>query len=395
MSDSSMEKLTHSSMRQAATCLRKYFLRQRMKLVSPDDAQALRFGSAFHLGLEKLAGGLALEEALDAVQRKGDVEDYDLAKLIALLTCYVGHWKDHPLKFIAAEWSFDVPLRNPRTGASSRTFTSAGKVDGILEDDWIIEHKTTAFPIDSGSAYWDRLQADQQLSQYMLALQEYNQHCNGAMYDVIRKPAQRPTKVPILDQDGFKQVIDQDGNRVYSKKQVPELDGNGIKIVLDQDGNRVFGKNGKPRQTGDKDLGYTLKTIEVNGKPRQSEDRAQGWFMMTRLETPEEYAERLIDLINEDPAKYFQRKPIRRTHDELRTYATERWVLGQGIKAARNMESDVDRPQDAWPRNIGQATCDLFKCPYRELCFTNRTIEEGKAPEGFVTMKPHKELEDE
>lgn len=349
MSDEQKELLTHSAMRMAATCKRKYFLRYVCHIVSDADSLALRFGSAFHLGLEMLCQGSSLDEALDAIEAKGEVKEYDYARLFALLSCYVEYWKDAPLPVAYAEWSFYVPLRNPMTGYPSLSFESSGKIDLGLFGDMIGEHKTTSMPIDSGSDYWDRLRADQQLSQYMLAYHEHGRNCNGALYNVIRKPLHRPKRIPLLDDDGFKQVVDENNERVF------------------------------------------LKT----GKPRQSEDKAKGWLMLTEMETPEEFGMRLIEDINAEPDKYFARREVRRTHDELQAYAMERWVEGQALLFSRQMEKKVERPQDAWPRNIGITTCDLFKCPYRELCFTNRTIVPGEAPEGFVIRKPHKELEDE
>jgi hypothetical protein len=67
---------------------------------------------------------------------------------------------------IALEKTFAAPIVNPETGAASRSFLLAGKVDGIVRigaDHYILEHKTAA-SIDAD--YLERLWTDFQIAIY-------------------------------------------------------------------------------------------------------------------------------------------------------------------------------------------------------------------------------------
>ena len=54
----------------------------------------------------------------------------------------------------------------------------------------VVEHKTTSSDITPGSTYWRKLTLDTQVSQYLGA----EEHCEGMLYDVIRKPSIKPFK---------------------------------------------------------------------------------------------------------------------------------------------------------------------------------------------------------
>ncbi|MCH9836397.1 PD-(D/E)XK nuclease family protein [bacterium] len=60
---------------------------------------------------------------------------------------------------------------------------------------YVVEHKTTSKDIGLGSPYWQRLTLDDQVSTYMAGARMLGHEPRGVLYDVIRKPAERPYEV--------------------------------------------------------------------------------------------------------------------------------------------------------------------------------------------------------
>jgi hypothetical protein len=91
------------------------------------------------------------------------------------------------------ESEFATEIRNPETGAESRTFTLAGKTDLLMRRDgglWLGEHKTTA-AIDG--AYIERLWMDFQTTLYAWAVERVRgEPVAGVVYNVIAKAGLRP-----------------------------------------------------------------------------------------------------------------------------------------------------------------------------------------------------------
>src|SRR6185436_13920361 len=89
-----------------------------------------------------------LENALAVLPREGD--DATLlvaAKCRGLMIGYHARWESANWQAESVEEVFHVPVVNPATGAKSRTFTMAGKYDGIVTRDnqfYLLEHKTTS-----------------------------------------------------------------------------------------------------------------------------------------------------------------------------------------------------------------------------------------------------------
>ena len=130
------------------------------------------------------------------------VDPYLLAKGDAMICGYDAKWKDevHKYEILAIEKEFTCPLVNPSTGASSKIWRLAGKVDGIIQEreearrTLILEHKSTSEDISAGSDYWKKLRLDGQISIYYLGSDALGHRADGVLYDVIRKPNLRPLK---------------------------------------------------------------------------------------------------------------------------------------------------------------------------------------------------------
>lgn len=76
------------------------------------------------------------------------LSEVDLIRAESMIELYHARWSEEPLRTLAVEVEYRAPLVNPATGASSRTFQRAGKIDAIAEDAegrvWLVEHKCLA-----------------------------------------------------------------------------------------------------------------------------------------------------------------------------------------------------------------------------------------------------------
>lgn len=123
--------LTSSSGRSYRSCARKYYFANEIGLRARETEGPRRSGKIIHLGLEAwLKSGMDLEAALAAM--KGDSYTHESAKCGAMIRGYHARWSGEPLEVLEVEKEFVTELRNPETGAASRTFARAGKLDAIV-----------------------------------------------------------------------------------------------------------------------------------------------------------------------------------------------------------------------------------------------------------------------
>ena len=154
----------------------------------------LRFGSAIHNFLEFWHGHRDLVMVLDLIDRTypnrgGDPEekrDWHLAR--AIMTGYAYRYPREEFEVVALEKTFEGEIINPSSGASSRSFTLAGKVDGIVrsgDEYFLLEHKTASM-LDS--AYIERLWTDFQITLYCWYIEQaLGIKISGVLYNVIVK----------------------------------------------------------------------------------------------------------------------------------------------------------------------------------------------------------------
>lgn len=344
-----LKLLTSTQLSTLRTCPRKHYYRYELCLAPAHAAKPLRFGSAFHLAMERLGLGDDVDTALGHAvavyehcpegfnHAAWQVERETLIQLVA------GHaWRyDETWQIIAAEQRFEFPLVNPATGKPSRTYRVAGKIDGIvrLADGRlaVLEYKTVGESIEPDAPYWLRLRGDQQITIYMLAAMQFGYDVSCVVYDATRKPSIDVTNIPILDDEGNKVVLDANGERVYTKQ-------------------------GKPRMTGDTSLGYVLQT---------------------RPETPEEFGKRLLEDIGERPDFYYARREVPRTVDELTECQLELWQHAQQLSEMRKA--------GRWYRNVTRWTCS--NCEFSGICLGGVSVGPGEIPSGFTILEdPHPEL---
>lgn len=360
--------LTSSSTGTARNCLRKYRLAYGYGIRRKQDAKPLVIGTAGHKIIEmhermKAIGflGTAEELAADAITmgladydatRPTDPEkiyDWEIDRVTVATLCAAYFWRwaevDAGVEVIATELQFQIPLINPESGRSSRTFDLAGKIDNIIRRTdsgriGIRDHKFIGQDLAPESDYWRKLKIDQQMSIYFDAADHLGHRPDFIELDAIRKPTISPKGIPLTDEQG-------------------------VKVVLDRDGNRVRTKDGKKwRESGLAEEGYTLQT---------------------RPETPEEFGERLRQDIGERPDFYFARREFARLDAEREEAAFDLWQTGEIIRECA--------AKDRWPRNTGH--CFGFgRCQFFNLCTGGFKPETDELPEEFERVaNPHRELD--
>lgn len=345
-----IELLTHSRQDTFKTCRKRHQYAYEIGLRRIDDAKALRMGSAFHEGIERLGNGGTLDDACQAVRAKHGLcpvmfDSYDwaieLETILRLVCAYQWKWESQHLEHVAVELQFELPLINPETKKKTPNWNLAGKIDAIvrLEDGRLAvkESKLLGDDISSDSDLWRRLRIDHQISLYMLAARQLGYAVDTVLYDVARKPTIAPTAVAVLD----------------------ELSA---KIVLNERGARVKTERGQWRQTGDKEKGYVLQTRQM---------------------TTDEWGEKLTADICERPDFYFSRVEVARLDQDLAAYQVELWDIQRTIREAQLNQR--------WYRTVNKNTCGY--CPYFSICTGGAELG-AVPPEGFeYVYDKHPELE--
>jgi hypothetical protein len=255
-----------------------------------------------------------------------EIDPYEFVRAEVLLAGYSARWEDDGLKVLAVEQEFDAPLINPSTGEPSKLYRVAGKMDAIVEyqsRQYILEHKSSSEDLTGGSIFWKRQTMGSQISMYYTGMRSLSYEPSGAIFDVLGKPAQRPSQTAVLDEQD-------------------------LKIVLDANGERVRTKDGK--------------------KWRQTADTEAGFKLQTRQETPEEFRKRLFDVIGFAPGDYFVRGDIVRLQKEEEEAAFDIWLTVENMRIAQKYQR--------YPRNPSACMDYHAVCTYFPVCTREASIDD-------------------
>ena len=343
------QKMTFSRQDVFKLCRKRHQFAYDLAIRPREDARALRMGSVHHSALESFANGAEFNETIAIVRERYaelpaayDPQDwlYEEETLVRLFCGYVWRWQSQPLNYIAKEMAFELPLRNPATGAASREWTWNGKIDGIVQIEdgrmAVVEHKLLSEDLDPNSHLWRRLRVDHQISLYVAAARKLGYPVESVLYDVARKPTIKPTNIPAIDEHS-------------------------MKIVVDEAGNRVHNKNGEPRQTGSAE---------------------NGWAIVSRPMEPHEWGDKLTTDIAARPDFYFSRVEIPRLDHDIDEALSELWDIQKTMRDAQVNDRNY--------RTCNKNTCGW--CPYFDLCTTGWS-EKYPLPESFVKVDDiHPEL---
>jgi hypothetical protein len=166
-----------------------------LKEVAPIGKDArLSFGSLIHGCLKVWHRLRELAAPLDVIDRScpNRAQDEDQRRVWHLATAmmrgYAARYPKEDFDVIALEKSFEGEVVNPQTGASSRSFILAGKVDGIVRQGseyFLLENKTAA-AVDA--SYLERLWTDFQITIYAYYLEKaLGIRVAGVLYNILVK----------------------------------------------------------------------------------------------------------------------------------------------------------------------------------------------------------------
>jgi hypothetical protein len=217
--------ITTSESRCYRSCPRKRFYEYELgyRPVTRDDA--LHFGSLMHVALEAWwrEPVARLAAALSAISWS---EAGGLDRVVAeeLMRGYDSRWLAEPLEVLAVEVEFATELRNPATGAASRTWRLAGKLDAVARDTrdgrvLVVEHKTAGVDISTGSEYWRHLLIDDQVSNYFVGARSLGYDPVACIYDVIGKPKLRLLEATPIESRKYRK---KDGKIYENQREEPE-----------------------------------------------------------------------------------------------------------------------------------------------------------------------------
>ncbi|MCG3133833.1 MAG: hypothetical protein HMLKMBBP_01098 [Planctomycetes bacterium] len=192
MSDRSVT--TYSMWSLFRNCRKAAQYRYVLDLVPIERDRNLAFGSLVHEALEIWHRTRDLAATLDHVDRAcanraGDEEQRRTWHLAtAMLRGYAARYPTEDFEVVALEKTFEGEITNPATGAASRSFVLAGKVDGIVrvgDEHYLLEHKTAAV-LDS--SYLERLWTDFQVTLYSFYIEQtLGISIAGVLYNVLVK----------------------------------------------------------------------------------------------------------------------------------------------------------------------------------------------------------------
>ncbi len=215
-------------------CRKACEYRYEIGLTPRDKDPNLSFGSLIHDCLQLWHGCGDLSAVIEHVDRAcagrtGDESahrDWHLAR--AMMKGYATRYPREEFTVAALEKTFEGPIINPETGAASRSFVLAGKVDGIVrigDDHYILEHKT-ASTIDAD--YLERLWTDFQIAIYS----HYVEHAlgipiTGVIYNVLGKARLQQSKGETEDEYHARRselIAKSKSGTTTAKRKMPESD---------------------------------------------------------------------------------------------------------------------------------------------------------------------------
>ncbi len=260
-----------------------------------------------------------LQAALTAIDQHANPETPVLTAMArGLMVGYDHRWSGQRWETVSVESEYRLPIVNPETGRTSRTFDQAGKTDGIVRFDgktFLMEHKTAGEDIEDPAApYWRRLEIDAQVSGYVLANWQMGLKLDGTLYDVVRKPGIRPKKIAKAERTRCLTV------GTYCGFGITATD----KLYL-----------------------------------AQCEEENERLFEL-----------RLIAELAENPNRYFARKTIYRMDAQILEHANELWDVADEIRLARLTDKHY--------RNTGSCVQWNRPCEYLGICSGHDTPESDR-----------------
>lgn len=390
------ELITYSRMAMWRACCRRHHIVYELGIRPIKEAIQLVVGTVMHAWLQVWFGNQQLvpvqwvsptkpiwdtdyrddlaAEVLAPVERGFaglDASDpFEAARLRAMVLAYHLRWRRLPqgttMTVLAVEREFRAPLVNPIDGQVSKSYERGGKIDAIVEIDtqdaewcgqWIVEHKSHSGPLDPGAAYFAKLRADGQCSDYFIGARSMGFDPRGIIYDVVCKPKLEPLKA------------------------TPEADR---KMTIGQ-GCRACGGGKDKRGSGadrDSEPDCKMACFQCEGSGWKDAPR---YYAGTRLqdETPGEYGLRCFQVIAAEPERYLHRHKVVRLEDEIREHQVDGWYDVRAMHERRKTGIASRNPN----------ACYLYNrpCEYHGVCWGGARLDDNRL---FRISKKHPELKE-
>lgn len=359
-------------------CPMLFYLRHVLRLRPVETPESFRMGTNWHRCLEILTdpqGGREamiehLNQAYATCPPSIELVDWEIERIILLYSAIGWQWyhQTDEIETIAREIPFKRQIDN--------SYIRQGIIDRIIRYTGLLnlgEYKSTSKPIDSGSLYWDRLRLDSQVTLYLIEarhaqlageLEQYGISAtdpliSGMLYDVWHKPTIRPKKLTQADSKKFVK----DGKYF----------GEEFKITWDDCG--MTGHTDKLFVNG------VYVMMELGAMPKATKKNPDPSPLWAIRETPEMFGARLLAGIQEQPEKYFARKSIARTDQELE----------QADREFSNIHrlTNIARLRDLW--FVNENHCDAtYRCSFHPICYYHLDVTNGNVPEGFKCLNKGK-----
>lgn len=185
---------TYSMWNLFRNCRKAAHWRYVLEFVPLERDRHLSFGSLIHQCLDVWHRSRDLPATLEVVDRAcpnraQDEEERRVWHLAtAMMRGYAARYAQEEFEVVALEKAFEGEIINPETGAASRSFVLAGKVDGIVrigDEHFLLEHKTAA-GVDAG--YLERLWTDFQITVYACYVgKALGVRIAGVLYNILVK----------------------------------------------------------------------------------------------------------------------------------------------------------------------------------------------------------------
>lgn len=307
--ESTKQVLTHSSLKTFRQCKKKYFFQYEQGIETVKESEPLFFGSLMHEGIAVYSKNHSVQDAIDVmtnIVNETTQDEFVLAKAIAMMEGYATQYNNEPYLYVEIEKEYRAPLLNPETARSSQTFELAGKIDAI------VKCETDRFMIKEIKTTSESIDAESPYWQRLMMDAQISNYFIGAevlgykINSCVYDVLKKPTLTPYKATPIEKRQFKKDGTLYASQR--------------------------------DKD------------------------------ETPQEYYERLASDIKENPSKYYARKEIARSENDLKDFLTDVWDEAQILKEKKR--------NGIFSRNTEACITVYGTCPFWSACVGAASIDD-------------------
>lgn len=305
-----------------------------------------------------------------------DIDLYEAAKIRAAIRGVVAVLRQIAFfdthEILGVEVPFVFPHVNPKTSRTSPLWVRGGKIDCIVKHRAtgrvrVMEHKTHSDSIGIADVYWQNLNLDNQISQYVVGTESMfvGITVDEVVYDVLRKTLMRPARATPPEDRKYTQP---------KYKACPECKKKGGQdsaphVLITEDG---IGKTSTSCSPDPDDISKRRICTDPGGRLYAN--------MREKDETPEEYEARVwTEDIEPDLLATFRVQVVPRMESQVVEHLKSAWLLGQMMRADEVEGWAVKNPN----------ACHRFgTCPYWAVCTNQTTLEDAGKYQRIASLHP-------